>query len=399
MEEKVVLSRDYAKTLTEQYGSPLYVYDEEILRRRCKEVKDLLKYENYVPNYSAKANSNIELLKIIRSEGLTVDAMSMGEIELELAAGYTPSEILFISNNVTESELRYALDKGVKISVDSVSQLELFGQIAPGGKVAFRLNPGIGAGHHAKVITGGKSKFGITEEDLPQVLEIVKKYDLTVMGINQHIGSLFLDDEVYLASCERILECAMQFPDLEFIDFGGGFGIPYKGEDRLNMKKLGVNLNELVEKFVSEYGRRITIKVEPGRYVVAECGHLLGTVTAVKTNFGDKYVGTDIGFNVLMRPILYGSHHDIIAYNDQSEQEEVTVVGNICESGDKLCEHRLLPKMQEGDIIGVKDAGAYCYSMASNYNARLRPAEVLVNADGCRLIRRADTVEDLFRQF
>jgi diaminopimelate decarboxylase len=334
--------------------------------------------------------------------------MSPGEIHLNMLAGYKPEEILYISNNVNEDEFRFAINKGVKISVDSVSQLEMFGRINPGGRVAFRVNPGVGAGHHEKVITAGqKTKFGIEMNSIPQVKRIIKEYSLQLIGINQHIGSLFMDGKAYLKSTTNILSVARQFDDLEFIDFGGGFGIPYKkqsGQSRLDLKELGGKLSEVIHSWVKEYGKKIEFKIEPGRYIVAESGILLGQVNALKTNYNIKYIGTDLGFNVLMRPVMYDSHHDIEVYrgNDtpSSGEEQVTIVGNICETGDIIAKDRKLPEIFENDILGVLDSGAYGYSMSSNYNSRLRPAEVLIEADGNpRLIRRRDTLDDLVRNF
>jgi diaminopimelate decarboxylase len=394
--------------LSEKYGTPLYVYNENILRNRCRDLKGLISYSNFTVNYSPKANSNVELIKIAKSEGLRVDAMSPGEIHLNMLAGYKPGEILYISNNVNEDEFRFAIDAGVNISVDSVSQLELFGRINPGGRVAFRVNPGIGAGHHAKVITAGqKTKFGIEMDSIPQVKKIIKEYSLKLIGINQHIGSLFMDGVAYLKSTANILTVARQFDDLEFIDFGGGFGIPYEkqsGQSRLDLKELGGKLSEVIHSWVKEYRKEIEFKIEPGRYIVAESGILLGQVNALKTNYSIKYIGTDLGFNVLIRPVMYDSHHDIEIYRGtnilSSGEELVTIVGNICETGDIIAKDRKLPEIFENDILGVLDSGAYGYSMSSNYNSRLKPAEVLIEADGNpRLIRRRDTLDDLVRNF
>jgi diaminopimelate decarboxylase len=394
--------------LSEKYGTPLYVYNENILRQRCRELKGLISYLNFTVNYSPKANGNLELLKIVRSEGLRVDAMSPGEIYVNMLAGYKPEEILFISNNVSEDEFRYAINAGVKISVDSVSQLEMFGKINPGGKVAFRINPGVGAGHHEKVTTAGqKTKFGIEMNSISEVKRIIKEYNLKLIGINQHIGSLFMDGEAYLQSTGNILSIARQFEDLEFIDLGGGFGIPYKkqsNQPRLDLKELGRKLSEVIHSWVKEYGKDIEFKIEPGRYIVAESSILLGKVYAIKTNYNIKYIGTDLGFNVLMRPVMYDSHHDIEIYRGNSmpslKEETVNIVGNICETGDIIAKERNLPEIIENDILGVLDSGAYGYSMSSNYNNRLRPAEVLIETDGNpRLIRRRDTLDDLVRNF
>jgi diaminopimelate decarboxylase len=394
--------------LAEKYGTPLYVYNEDILRKRCRDLKGLISYPNFTVNYSPKANSNLEIIKIVRSEGLRVDAMSPGEIYVNLMAGFKPEEIFFISNNVSEEEFKYAIQTGVKISVDSLSQLELFGRINPGGEVAFRINPGVGAGHHEKVTTGGqKTKFGIEMSGIPEAKTIIKKYNLKLTGINQHIGSLFMDGEAYLKSSENILAVARQFEDLEFIDLGGGFGIPYRkqaNQSRLDLKMLGDRLSGVINDWVREYGKEIEFKVEPGRYIVAESCILLGSVYAVKMNYDIKYIGTDLGFNVLLRPTMYDSHHDVEIYRKSNipslKEETVRIVGNICETGDIIAKDRKLPEIFEHDILGIMDSGAYGYSMSSNYNNRLRPAEVLIDKDGnTRLIRKRDTFEDLVRNF
>lgn len=394
--------------LSDRYGTPLYVYNENILRKSCRDMKELIPYKNFTVNYSPKANSNLELLRIVRSEGLRADAMSPGEIYINMMAGYKPEEILYISNNVSEDEFLYAIHTGVKISVDSVSQLDLLGRINPGGKVAFRLNPGVGAGHHEKVTTAGqKTKFGIEMSSIPEVKRIIEKYKLKLIGINQHIGSLFMDGDAYLQSTGNILSIAKQFDDLEFIDLGGGFGIPYKkqaNQPRLDLKVMGEKLSGLIHSWVREYKKEIEFKIEPGRYIVAESSILLGRVNAVKMNYKLKYIGTDLGFNVLVRPVMYDSHHDIEIYrkNDTPslKEEPVIIVGNICETGDIIAKGRTLPEIFENDVLGVLDSGAYGYSMSSNYNNRLRPAEVLIEEGGNhRIIRRRDTLEDLVRNF
>lgn len=390
--------------LIKKYGSPLYVYNEKIFRQRLNEMKNLVEYKNFKVNYSAKANSNLALLQIVKEEGLNVDALSMGEIYIELEAGFKPENILFVSNNISKEEMEYAISKNIIISVDSLSQLEQYGKINPNGKIAIRFNPGIGAGHHEKVITGGKNtKFGVNPEYLEDVKSILNKYNLKLIGINQHIGSLFMDKTPYLEGVKHILDIAMEFDDLLFIDIGGGFGIPYKKfekEERLDLKELGKSLDKVFTDFSDKYGKEILFKIEPGRYIAAECGVLLGTVHATKYNGDKKYVGTDIGFNVLQRPILYDAYHEIEVYNNESKKEVVDVVGNICESGDILAKERLLPKMSEDDIIGVLDAGAYGMVMSSNYNNRLRPAEVLIRENGeVKLIRKRDTLEDLVKNY
>lgn len=394
--------------LIERYGSPLYVYNENILRQRCAELKNIISYPKLKINYSAKANTNFTILKIVHDEGLLVDAMSPGEIFLELKAGFKPEEILFISNNVSDEEMLFGINHSILISIDSLSQLEKYGKLNKGGKVAVRVNPGVGAGHHEKVITGGKNtKFGINPIFLNELKTILAKYDLKLCGLNQHIGSLFMTPETYIEAARFILSFAENFPDIEFVDIGGGFGIPYHkeaGESRLDLGKLGEGVQEVIDNWVNRNGRQITIKMEPGRYTVAECGILLGEVYSVKENANKKYVGTDIGFNVLLRPAMYDAYHDIEIYSrikrKNIKNENVTVVGNICETGDIIAKERNLPVIMEGDILGILDSGAYAMSMSSNYNCRLRQAEVLINESGEDvLIRKRDQIEDLMRPF
>ena len=395
-------------SLVRQFGSPLYLYNERLLRNVMREFLAMCPYPRLQVNFSAKANSNLAILQIAKQEGLSVDAMSPGEITMELAAGYQPEDILLIANNVSEEEMSFAQDRGVKISVDSLSQLERFGRLFPGEGVALRINPGIGAGHHEKVITGGsKTKFGINREYIPELKQILSKYKLRLAGINQHIGSLFMEDAPYLEAFSSITEIASHFPGLEFIDLGGGFGIPYgkqKGEKRLNLKSLGEKLSEFMFDFAKNYGSEPYFKLEPGRYIAAECGILLGSCNAVKNNGPDKYIGTDIGFNVLARPAMYGASHEIEVYRNgdkpSTRDEKVTIVGNICETGDIIAKDVLLPEIFEGDTLGVLDAGAYGYCMSSNYNNRLRPAEVFINLEGnAVLARKRDELSDLYKGF
>ncbi len=369
--------------LAQKFGTPLYVYNETVLRQRCRELKALSSLPGFGVNYSVKANTNPVLLRIIREEGLVVDAMSPGELYMDQLAGFTADEILYISNNISEDELRNAVRHGVLISVDSLSQVETLGRVNPGGKVMVRFNPGIGAGHHAKVVTAGKeTKFGVSPELLDDLFAILKKYDL-------HLAERLPAD---------VLE------KLEDIDFGGGFGIPYhKYEDqpRLDMDDLGSRLHGLISGWAEKTGYTGRFLVEPGRYVVAECGVLLGSVNATKTNGDRRYAGTDLGFNVLVRPAMYDSFHDVEVYRQgaqgpDTETVEQSVVGNICESGDILAKNRQLPLLHEGDVLGVLDAGAYGFVMSSSYNQRCRAAEILIQADGSvRLIRRRETLEDL----
>jgi len=397
--------------LLEEFGSPLFVYDENTLRKSCRDMRALLPGKNFRVTYSAKANSNIELMKIIREEDFDVDAMSPGEIFIIQESGFANEQIFYVSNNASADELLYAIERDIVVSVDSLSQLDLYGRLNPGGDVAIRFNPSAGLGHHKKVVTGGKAtKFGVQTAFVPEVKELLARYALRLVGVNHHLGSLFMTKEPYLAGAAELLDTAKQFPGLEFVDFGGGFGVPYReGEERLDLDDMTAAFSKLLDGFLADYDNKdILFRIEPGRYIVAECGLLLGMVNAVKTNYEKEYIGTDLGFNLLIRPVMYDSYHavHIAAKNGlarpagyDSPDTHIsprTIVGNICESGDILAKDRELPPAREGDAIVFLTAGAYGFSMSSNYNQRLRPAEVLINADGShRLIRRRETFEDL----
>lgn len=400
------------EAIASKYGTPVYVYNEEIIRKSMETVEGVITKYPYTANYSVKANTNIEILKLALDEGLNCDAMSPGEISLLLKAGFPPEKIFFVSNNVSAEEMQFAIDKGVMVSLDSLDQLDRFGQINPGGRCAVRINPGVGAGHSEKVVTAGKkTKFAIAEEDIDKIFEIADKYDLKIVGINQHIGSGFLDPTPYIDAVTNLLRIADRFENLEFIDFGGGYGIPYHkldDEKPFPMEDFKVKLEPVLDEFVQRYGKTPLFKSEPGRYCVAEGSVILSRVQAIKTNSGIKYVGCDTGMNTLIRPAMYDSYHDIevirngkvVDRDGNADMETVNVSGPICETGDLIAKGRLLPKAQTGDLLAILDTGAYGYSMASSYNSRPRPAEVMITREGKVVqIRRRETIEDLFRLF
>ncbi len=396
-----------AEELAKKYGTPLYVYNENILRDRMHKVSQVITKYPYTANYSVKANTNIHILKLAHEEGLNCDAMSEGEIRMLEAAGFEYDRIFFVPNNVSDEEMKYAIDRNIMTSLDSLAQLRRYGKLNRGGKCAVRINPGVGAGHHEKVVTGGKkTKFGISEEDIDEIFEIAKEYNLTIAGINQHIGSLFMKPDPYLEAVSNLLRIAKRFKNLEFIDFGGGYGIPYHkldDEAEYDIEDFKKRLEPILDEFVKDYGYAPLFKSEPGRFCVAEGSVLLGRVYATKTNAGKEYAGTDIGMNVLVRPSMYDSWHDaeIIRNGKVVKREnlkEITICGNICESGDLLCKERPVPDIKEEDIVCLLDTGAYGYSMCSNYNSRPRPAEVLITKTGeDKVIRKRETYEDLLR--
>ena len=400
------------EAIASEYGTPVYVYNEEIIRKSMETVEGVITKYPYTANYSVKANTNIEILKLALEEGLNCDAMSPGEITLLLKAGFPPEKIFFVSNNVAAEEMQFAIDKGVIVSLDSLDQLDRFGQINPGGRCAVRINPGVGAGHSEKVITAGKkTKFAIAEEDIDKIFEIADKYDLKIVGINQHIGSGFLDPKPYIDAVTNLLRIADRFDNLEFIDFGGGYGIPYHkldDEKPFPMEDFKVKLEPVLDEFVQRYGKTPLFKSEPGRYCVAEGSVILSRVQAIKVNAGIKYVGCDTGMNTLIRPAMYDSYHDIEVIRDgkvvdrdgNNDMETVNVSGPICETGDLIAKERLLPKAKTGDLLAILDTGAYGYAMASSYNSRPRPAEVMITKEGKVVqIRRRETIEDLLSLF
>ncbi len=396
--------------IVKKYGTPVYVYNERILRHRIRKVAGAVKNFPYRANFSMKANSNLEILKIALEEGINCDAMSIGEVKLLEHAGFPADRIFFVPNNVSDEELKYAIDHNITVSLDSLSQLERFGVLNPGGKCAVRINPGVGAGHSDSVVTAGKNtKFAVEEKDVPELKKVAGKHGLKIVGLNQHIGSLFMEPKPYIDAARNFLRIARKFEGLEFVDFGGGFGVPYhklSGEKEFDMDLLTEELEKIIADFDREYNGKILYKSEPGRYVVADSAVILGRVHAVKESYEKRYVGTDIGQNVLVRPTLYGSWHDVEVLRDgkpvlpSAGTQVVSVTGNICESGDIIAKERELPVIKEGDLVCVLDAGAYGYSMCSPYNSRPRPAEVMICEDGSiKCIRRAETFEDLIRLF
>ena len=392
--------------IAEKYGTPVYVYDENIIRERAEGLLRSIEWPNKEIKYACKANTNPSIMKILKEYGIGIDAVSLGEVYCALRCGFPREAILFTSNNASFTELEYAIREKILINIDSLSQLEMVGKKYTGLELCVRINPNVGAGHHQHVITGGpESKFGISYRDVEKIKEIASKYSLRIKGLHQHIGSGILETEIYLEAVEVLLDVAEAFDSLDFIDFGGGIGIPYRESEKpIDIEDLGKKITKKFADFCKKYGREIKLCLEPGRYFVAESGFLLARVTAVKKEEKYRFVGTDTGFNHLIRPAMYGSYHRIInAGCVNGKKVRQVVVGNICESGDvftrdeKGIVERELPLFKEGDLVCICNAGAYGFSMASNYNSRPRPPEVLVGNGKMRLIRERETIEDIFR--
>ncbi len=395
-----------AEDLIKEFESPLYVYEEDTIRARARELKNAITYDNKEIKFACKANTNIEIMKVLKEEGMGIDAVSPGEIFAALKAGFEKDHILFTTNNVLWDEIEYAVSNDIMANLDSLSQLKMFGREFPGRDICIRINPNVGAGHHNHVITGGpESKFGINYTRVDDIKEITRKSGLRIKGIHQHIGSGILDPEIFIKAMGVLLDTAKNFEGLSFIDFGGGIGVPYQeNEERMDIRVLGKRIADEFENFCSRYGRELKLVIEPGRYLVAESGFLLGTVASVKEGEKHRFIGINTGFNHLVRPAMYGSYHQILhAGKPYGARESQVIAGNLCESGDTFTRDeegivdRDLPAFKEGDIVCICNAGAYGYSMASYYNSRPRPAEVLVKGSRARLIRRRETFEDIFK--
>lgn len=396
--------------LIDRFGSPLYVYDETTLRTRVSEAKDALSaHPNVQFLYACKSNTNPTILKIFQQEGLGLDIVSLGELALALQVGFDRKNILYTSDNITEKEMQVLIQKGIRVNLGSLSQIKRYGKLNSNSSVSgisIRINPDWGAGHHPYTITGGpKSKFGIYTDQLEELQSHAEEFQLKIQGLHCHIGSGILNTEDFLKGVEITLKIAESLPNLNFINLGGGWGVPYRPNERaLDLHALGFELCKLFEDFNRNYGRELLFYLEPGRFFVAESGVLLVTVVNRKKTPLYQFVGTDSGFNHLIRPMAYGSYHEILNYsNPNGEKEKVVVAGNICESGDIFTqgddgiEERSIPEVREGDILGILNSGAYGFSMASNYNLQTRPAEVLRTLNGdWKLIRRRETLKDLF---
>lgn len=404
------------KELLKKCGSPLYVYNYDILYRRCMEIKQFRDdLRAGLPDgicvnmhYSTKSNNNPTILSIIKEAGLNVDCMSPYELEVDKKSGFTTDRMLYVCNNITAEEMRFVHDEGILICLDSISQVETWGKQFPGTDIMVRINPGTsGIGFSEKVTTSGKeTKFGISGENLFDLFKVADQYDLHIIGVHQHLGTLFLDDKIpeYIEGVKAGLSIIKKaFTDVRIVDLGGGFGVPYKPNEKpLNLRTLASKLLPFLEEFVSDYPSIKEFKFEPGRYLPCEAGFLLGNVTSVKHENRKWWVGTDIGMNQLVRPSMYDSYHKIsIVHQDPDKKRSqilANICGNICESGDILGKERLIKYPDVGDIVVVHNAGAYGYSMASNYTGRPRPAEVMIKNDEATIIRSRENLTPIIEK-
>ncbi|MEN8899853.1 MAG: diaminopimelate decarboxylase [Nonlabens sp.] len=386
--------------IAREHGSPVYVYDVEVIVAQYERlVSAFAKAKNLRIHYAVKALSNISILKLFKQLGAGLDTVSLQEVELGLAAGVDPKKIIFTPNGVSLEEIEKVAAKGVQINIDNLSILEQFGSKHPKTPVCIRINPHVMAGGNANISVGHiDSKFGISIHQIPHILRIVENTGMTVNGVHMHTGSDILDIGVFLYATEILFETAAKFKNLEFIDFGSGFKVPYKeGDVSTDIEDLGEQLCERFNQFCKNYGREITMAFEPGKFLVSESGQFLAQVNVVKQTTSTVFAGVDSGFNHLIRPMLYGSYHGIKNIsNPDGKNRFYSVVGYICET-DTFANNRQIAEITEGDILSFSNAGAYCFSMASNYNSRYRPAEVLWYNGKSHLIRERETMKDILK--
>ncbi len=386
--------------LTYQFGTPLYVYDGAKIQEQVRNLQQAFAAVNLKIKYATKALSNINILKLLKHSGTGVDAVSIEEVKLCLHAGFEPAEIMFTPSGVGIEELVEAVALGVVINIDSIPLLSQFGKKFGGSvPVCIRLNPHIMAGGNIKISVGHiDSKFGISIQQVDEILAVTKENKMIIDGLHIHTGSDILDAAVFLKGANVVFEVAKQFPDLRFLDFGGGFKVAYKpGDPATDVMEVGAKVSVAFQEFCKNYGRDLELWIEPGKYLVSECGFLLVKANVIKTTPNATFVGVDSGLNHLIRPMMYNAYHDVVNIsNPDGKPQMYTVVGYICET-DTIAANRSLHEVREGDILAIKNAGAYGFSMSSNYNSRLRPAEVLIHNGMPRLIRNRETFEDILR--
>ncbi|MFN5169749.1 MAG: diaminopimelate decarboxylase [Cyclobacteriaceae bacterium] len=386
--------------LARDFGTPLYVYDGARIVQQLSNLKNAFSENDVRIKYAAKALTNLSILRLLKNNGAGVDVVSIQEAHLALKAGFTPEDIMFTPNCVDFTEIEEGVNLGLTINLDNLSALEKFGRRYGAGQACcIRLNPHILAGGNYKISTGhGNSKFGISIYQLPNIMETVQRYQMRVEGLHIHTGSEITETEVFLKMAEILFGIARDFPQLRFIDFGSGYKVAYKeGDLTTNVFDLGLKLGKAFKEFYHQYGRKLQLWIEPGKYLVSEAGYLLTSATVVKSTPSVTFVGVNSGLNHLIRPMMYDAYHEIVnVSNPGGSQKIYTVVGNICET-DTFGSDRKLNEVREGDLIVLKNAGAYGFSMASNYNSRFRPAEVLLWKGHAHLIRQRDTLDDLLR--
>lgn len=384
--------------IAEQYGCPTYVYDGNKIESQFERLENAFKgVKKLKINYAAKALTNISILKLLKNKGSGLDTVSLEEVLLGLEAGFSADDIMFTPNGVSMQEIEDVAALGVQINIDNLSILEQFGTKHPTTPVCIRINPHVMAGGNSNISVGHiDSKFGISVHQIPHILRIIENTKMTINGIHMHTGSDILDIEVFLYAAEILFETAKHFKNLDFIDFGSGFKVPYKeGDLETDIEELGEKLTQTFNDFCKEFCKELTLVFEPGKFLVSQAGVFLAKVNVVKQTTSTVFAGVDTGFNHLIRPMFYSSYHHITNIsNVEGKQRFYSVVGYICET-DTFASNRKIAEINEGDILCFHNAGAYCFSMASNYNSRFKPAEVLVYNEQIHLIRKRETYKDL----
>lgn len=387
-------------SLSNEFGNPLYVYDADKIASQFHRLSHAFsKVERLRINYAMKALSNLSILKLLKNLGSGLDTVSIQEVQLGLHAGFTPDKIIFTPNGVSFEEIEEVAQLGVQINIDNLSFLEHFGTKHSKIPVCIRINPHVMAGGNENISVGHiDSKFGISIYQIPHVLRIVENTKMNINGIHMHTGSDILDIEVFLYASEILFDIAKQFKNLTFLDFGSGFKVPYKkGDIETNIEELGRKLTKRFLAFEKEYGSPLQLAFEPGKFLVSEAGYFLAKVNVVKQTTSTVFAGIDSGFNHLIRPMFYGSQHSIENIsNPKGKERFYSVVGYICET-DTFANNRKIAEIHEGDVLCFKNAGAYCFSMASNYNSRFKPAEVLWKNGKGHLICKRETFDDLIQ--
>ena len=386
--------------IAKDFGSPVYVYDaDKIVSQYNRLTAAFSKVKNLKVNYAVKALSNVSVLKLMKKLGSGIDTVSIQEVQLGLKAGFKPEQIIYTPNGVSLEEIETAAKLGVQINIDNLSILEQFGTKHPKTPVCIRINPHVMAGGNTNISVGHiDSKFGISIHQIPHILRIVENTKMNINGIHMHTGSDILDIDVFLYASEILFDTAKHFKNLDFIDFGSGFKVPYKdGDIETNIEELGEKLSKRFNEFCKNYGKKLTLAFEPGKFLVSQAGQFLVKVNAVKQTTSTVFAQVDSGFNHLIRPMLYGAQHEIRNISNPDGRERFySVVGYICET-DTFANNRRIKEINEDDILAFSNAGAYCYSMSSNYNSRYRPAEVLVYNGDAHLIRKRETFEDIIK--
>ena len=386
------------QNIAQQEGGPTYIYDSAKIKQQFERLQNAFHgIKNLRINYACKALSNISVLSFMKSLGSGLDTVSIQEVKLGIKAGFEPKEIIYTPNGVCLDEIERVAKMGAQINIDSLSILEQFGTKHPEVPVCIRINPHVMAGGNSNISVGHiDSKFGISIHQIPHVLRIVENTNMTINGVHMHTGSDILDIEVFLYAAEILFDAALQFKDLEFLDFGSGFKVPYyEGDIETNIEELGEKLTERFHRFCTTYGSDLKLAFEPGKFLVSEAGYFLTKVNAVKQTTSTVFAQVDSGFNHLLRPMLYGSHHEIRNISNPGGKERFyTVVGYICET-DTFANNRKIAEITEEDILVFKNAGAYCFTMANNYNSRYRPSEVLWHNNNALVIRKRENFEDL----